>query len=401
MHARASAVWCAVFTVVLLTGCTAGAGGSDESPPVEATLTIRSGEVTVETADGQAAGADGDVLAAGDVVTVSAADALAELTWSDGAVTRLGPDTSFTVGAPGERVGARGVQDGGVSWNRVVPADADAEAAITPYVLGVRDADPVSDRGDLFVVDCRAESCRIAGTGGGGADGSKTTFRRGLIETEVVSEMPVSWEALMVDAWAERNAELDEEAGMVPVADLFADAEPSRGVLEGTFDVLRTGRERSCIGESCSQLVLLQPGETRELVYAFHRDCASAGCATTVDTQAIDTGTGGVIDETVPLITGADTFTWGTDNEGSICLWTYEDGATAETGRTANTIRWSVTPTKAEVRDGVFVVTELQGAAEASLSILERVSSAAFPGCEAFEVEWSGASDLVLTRRDG
>ncbi|HEX5730511.1 hypothetical protein [Microbacterium sp.] len=400
MRARAGGVWCVVFAVAGLTGCNAPPGGTDGSPPIEATLAIHSGEAAVETADGTGDGADGETLAAGDVVTVSGQDALVELTWSDGAVTRLGPDTSFTVGAPGDRLGARGLQSGGVSWNRVSAA-RDAEEDAAPYVLAVDGASPVSDRGELFVVDCRAEACRIAGTGGGGADGSKTTFRRGLIETEVVGEMPVSWEALMVDPWAEANAALDEAGGLAPVADLFADAEPSRGVLEGTFDVLRTGRERSCSGARCSELVLIQPGETRSLVYTFNRDCLPAsGCATSVDTQFVDTDTGAVNDENVPLVTSAETFTWGRDVEGSICLWTYEDGFSTETGHQANSIRWSVTPSKAEIRDGVFVVTELTGTAEASLKIVEHVSPE-FPGCEALEVEWSGASDLVLTRRDG
>jgi len=402
MHARAVAVSCVLFAVVGLAGCAAPPVPAEEAP-VTATLRLHSGEASVETAEGDMAGSDGDILVAGDVVFVSGGEALVELRWSDGAITRLGPGTTFTVGEPAERLGTRGVQSGGVSWNRVPSGEADAlPDAIAPYVLAIDGGSPVSDRGELFVIDCRGESCRIGGTGGNGADGSKTTFRRDEIETEVEAEKPVSWEALMVDAWAEENAALDEAGGLLPVAELFADAEPARGVLEGTFDVVRTSRGGTCTGGPCAELRLGVAGDVLNLVYTFHRDCAAAdGCSTSVDTQFTDTHTGEINDDTVPLVTGAETFTWGRDVEGSICLYTYEDGFSVETGHQANSIRWSVTPTKAEVRNGVFVVTELRGNGEASLEVTEPVDSASYPGCESLEVEWASASDLVLTRRDG
>jgi hypothetical protein len=203
----------------------------------------------------------------------------------------------------------------------------------------------------------------------------------------------------MVDAWAEENAALDEAGGLVPVADLFVDAEPARGVLEGTYDVSLTRGARSCTG-ACDQLTGLNSGTSRQLVYSFRRQCdPSAGCSTAVETQSINTHTGDVIDDTVPLVTDAETFTWGTDQEVPICEWTYDVGTTTLTGRADNRIRWSVSPTAAEMRDGVYVITELEGSTDSYLKIIEHVDSLQFPGCETLEVEWTSGADMKLTRR--
>lgn len=373
-------------------------GCSASDPPAEddisATVAIHSGEASVETEDGSEPLENGDDVVTGDVVTTSGADAIVELAWSDGAITRLGPDTSFTVGQPTERLGARGTQAGGVSWNRIAAED---DPAAGPYVVRTDEGDTASDQGDLFVIDCRGEVCRVVGTGGTGGDGSKTTFRRGGVDTQVTAGAPAVWGELMGDEWAERNAALDEDADLPPVADLFAEADPSRGLVEGTFDVLRTGRGWECTGGRCGELSLLRPGETRELVFRFFTECSGgAPCAPMVDTQTIDTQTGEIIDSTVPLIAGATTYAWGTDNELPICRWTYADGTTEDTGLAQNQVRWEVTPTKAEVIDGVYRVTELTGSGKGFLKIKER-TAAQFPGCETLETEWNSASDFALT----
>ncbi|WP_344062194.1 hypothetical protein [Microbacterium pumilum] len=380
-----------------LAACAPPAADDGGPPTASAVLAIRAGEAEVDSGDGPEAAEDGQDLAPGDVVTAVGDGAIVELAWSDGSVTRLGPDTVFTVGSPGEPLSTRGVQEAGISWNRVADVDQDAGATV-PYIVDVAEGERAGDRGSLFVIDCQATPCRIVGTGGSGADGSKTSFRRGGVTTEIVSGDPAAWNQLMVDEWAAANADLDVEAGFLPVAELFNGEDPSRGLVDGTYEVLRTDTGWNCAGQGCSSLRSRSLGETRTLAYRFHTDCPEEGgpCSTMVDTQAINTLTNEIIDSTVPLVSGAESFAWGTDDTGAVCIWTYADGSTAETGQTRNLIRWEVTPTHAEVIDGVYRVTELTGGSVASLKIVEHTSPA-FPGCETLEYEWDSSADLVLT----
>jgi len=374
----------------------------------EATLAVQAGSATVTATPSDDDGDDTEVieitpdeqmprpLMPGDTIVTGGADAMVDIAWSDGALTRLGPGTTFTVGDPAGMLGARGRQDGGLTWNRVSPADG-----TTAYAIDVEETGRTRDRGELFVVDCREQPCRVRASGGAGGDGSLTSVRRNAVETVVDSARLATWTELVSDEWAERSAALDSEAGLTPVEDLFTDADPSRGVLEGAFDVVRTGVEAQCTGPLCADLHILQPGKVRELTFVFHVDCAAAGsCEASVDTQTISTMDGSLLDATTALVAGADQYTWGTDDRRALCIWTYADGTTEEVGSALNTVRWSVTPTAAEVRDGRFVVTELRGRTQSDFSILER-SGAAYPGCEQFEAEWSGVSDLVLTKRGG
>jgi len=387
---RGAAVIVVATAMTLLAGCAPSEPAAEAGP--HAVLRVHAGDAAV-TRDGRPAEASaGDALLPGDVVTTSGAAAMADVAWSDGAITRLGPDTVFTVGDPVGALASRGAQDGGRTWNRTSSG---------PYAIDVAGAGRTRDRGELFVVDCRDVPCRILATAGRGGDGSLTSLRRAGVETVVDSSRLATWTELLSDEWALASAQLDEEAGLGLVSALFSDAEPSRGVLEGTFDVTRTGRVAECDGASCDRLHILQPGAERALTFVFHVDCAAGGgCDASVDTQTIDTADGALIDATTPLVAGEESYSWGTDQELPICIWTYADGTTEEVGRSRNAVRWTVTPTAAEVREGRFVVTELRGTTQSSLEIAEDVGSG-YPGCEQFAVEWSSASDMVLTKRGG
>lgn len=376
----------------MLAGCAPAVPAPDPGPTAE--LIVRSGTATVAAAasGGEAVeAASGAAVLAGDVVTTAGDDAMVDVAWSDGAVTRLGPDTVFTVGDPATALGSRGAQDGGVTWNR----------AAEDYAIDVVGTGRTQDRGELFVVDCRSEPCRVRASGGLGGDGSLTSLRRTGVETVVDSARLATWSELMSEDWAVRSAVLDEEQGLTPVEDLFDGGDPSRGVLEGAFDVVRTGTGSTCSGALCSQLHILQEGEVRDLTFVFHVDCPTEDpCEASVDTQTINTADGSLMDDTTQLVAGAESYTWGTDNARGICTWGYADGSTEEVGSAANVVRWEVRPTAAEVIDGRFVVTELTGSTRSSLEIVEPVP-AGYPGCEQYEVEWAGSSDLVLTRRAG
>lgn len=401
MRALGAAAGVVGIVLGLLTACAPAPEPAEVAGP-EAVLKIHAGSASVirGTGDDDAAAGESDAtvaasgtsLAEGDEVTTQGADAMVDVTWSDGAITRLGPDTVFTVGDPAAPLGSRGQQEGGLTWNR---------AADTDYSIDVAGAERARDRGELFVIDCRLDPCRVLASGGSGGDGSITSLRRTGVVTVVDSSRLATWNSLMADEWAQASNEIDRKAGLPPVEDLFADADPSRGVLEGTFDVVRTGVASECTGATCDQLVLLKPGEVRRLTFVFHDDCDDSGaCQSRVDTQAINTTDGSVIDSTVELVSGAETYTWGTDDTLPVCIWQNADGSTQDVGSARNVIRWEVEPTAAEVRDGRFVVTELRGRARGSLETLE-VPGPQFPGCEAFVVEWSGESELVLTKREG
>jgi hypothetical protein len=394
MRALGTMVGIAAVVASVLTGCAPPATEPDEAGP-SATLQVHAGSATIESGDSAApsvAPASGTEVAPGDVVTTVGDDAMIDIAWSDGAVTRLGPDTAFTVGDPAAVLGSRGEQRGGLTWNRAAADDDD-------YAIDVVGAGRTRDRGELFVVDCRADPCRVLASGGLGGDGSVTSVRRTGVETVVDSSRLATWSSLMSDEWARLSNELDVKAGLTPVEDLFADADPSRGVLEGTFDVVRTGVESECTGSQCDALVLLQPGQVRNLEFVFHEDCDADGvCASRVDTQTINTSDGSIIDTTTDLVSGADTYTWGTDDTIAVCIWQYADGTTVDVGSARNAVRWEVRPTAAEVRDGRFMVTELRGRAWGSLETVEP-PGAEFPGCEAYLLEWTGESDLVLTKR--
>lgn len=394
MRAWGAAVAVAVVIAGLCVGCSPTPEEEPDGPRAE--LRVHAGDATVESStagpDGAARAAEtGDDVDAGDRIVTAGPEAMVDVVWSDGAVTRLGPGTAFTVGDPAAPLGSRGRQDGGVTWNRTAEVDA--------YAIDVDGTGRTRDRGELFVVDCRAEPCRILASGGAGGDGSLTSLRRTGVETVVDSARLTTWGELMADEWAEASAQVDAESGLPPVEDLFADADPSRGVLEGVFDVVRTGVKRTCTGAPCDDLVLLKPGEVRNLTFVFHQYCTTGQrCEARVDTQTINTADGSIIDTTTQLVAGAETYTWGTDDALPVCIWQYADGTTREVGSAANSVRWEVRPTAAEVREGRFIVTELRGRAWGSLKTLEPPGPE-FPGCEAFLVEWTGESDLVLTKR--
>lgn len=210
MRARAVIVG-ALIAALAFAGCTAEPDRDPTPEPsepsmtsaplesVQATLAVHAGAATVQSAAATADAATGDVLAEGDVIAVAGENALIELTWSDGAITRLGDGSSFTVGAPAAS-GERGRQAGGLSWNRMPPPIVDElSARVAAYVVLLDGDDHVSDRGELFVVDCRDALCRVTGA----ADPPPPE----LCESDPGGTA----------AWVDANVALDELAGFVPI----------------------------------------------------------------------------------------------------------------------------------------------------------------------------------------
>ncbi len=135
------------------------------------------------------------------------------------------------------------------------------------------------DRGSLFVIDCQATPCRIVGTGGSGADGSKTRSAAAESRRRSSRATRPRGRQLMVDDWAEANADLDVEAGLLPVADLFDAADPSRGTasMAPTRCCAQTP-DSNCTGSDARTIEPgVRPGDdARRWSSGSTRDCGDA-----------------------------------------------------------------------------------------------------------------------------
>ena len=120
--------WAIVVAILAIVAVVAGilifTGGESEAKQF-ATLQISEGQVDVRKAGaGFAAGRDGQSLTQGDVIRTGP-DGLADITYFDGSLTRLGPDTEFTItelatldnDAQSKRI--KGSHVRGRTWNRV------------------------------------------------------------------------------------------------------------------------------------------------------------------------------------------------------------------------------------------------------------------------------------------
>ncbi len=391
------------LTALVISACTAtpepDATQAEEAQPLTAVVTVLEGSVRVTDAAGTTIDPPTDgsefVVREGDRVVASGDDALVELAWSDGAITRIGAATTFTIGGIDALDTARGVQDGGLSWNRESEA-SDAE----PY--GVRvDESFVTDRGEYFVVDCRSQSCRTVGVGGAGGDGSKTTYRDAETETAVTAGMPANWGELFSDTWVQRNAELDEDVGFAPAADAFMSADPSRAVLLGNYDTVQTVVDSACTGGACADYELPVPvGKVSQSVMTFGQDCSRGiPCLATVEAT-----TTRVVDRvetraTYDLAFDGAGYSWRLFENTAVCIWTYPDGTKENVGAGDNVITWQATPTAAEIVDGQFVVTSLTGQGRSEVTISEPIDRGMYPGCEYWELQWHNETTMTLERQ--
>lgn len=390
MGRRAVSALAVLLVATGLTACAAGVAESDDPQPVWATLHLHEGEVVVTDSDGARLGSsDHDELPDGAVVAVTGAEALVEVRWSDGAVTRLGDGSRFVVAGQDPTDPARGRLETGVSWNRVPEQAAD-------YVVSAGER-LVGEEGPFFVVDCRSGDCLTTGSGGEG-DGSTTSYRwREGAEASTTSCTP--YDTLFGDPWVRSNALLDEEQGFAPIDDAFADADPACASLTGAFDVTVTTLVQDCRGGIAECQRRPAVGTVVERSYVFGVDC-SAGipCTPVVTTQYVRTGSDEVLSETVPLSFDGRQYSWARPGSTTNCVWTFGDGSTAEVGASEWMSEWSVRPTDAELVDGSYVVTAASGEASTTVRIVERIDRGRFPGCELWEADADDRSSLDLTR---
>jgi FecR protein len=106
------------------------------SKPVLARLTVRNPNVDVKGKKQRAfhTGASGQVLRQGDSLKTDASGGLAEISYTDGSFTRLGPNTEFEITKLTEKQGARQTQGTltvGSTWNRAAKVSETGSFEIT------------------------------------------------------------------------------------------------------------------------------------------------------------------------------------------------------------------------------------------------------------------------------
>lgn len=386
----------ALIVAGALSACTPTATESEPdqpAAPLTAVVTVHSGEATV-TAEGQTVIAAGTRVGAGDAVAATGTDALVELSWSDGAVTRLGAGAEFTIEQPAGALDERGSQTGGLTWNR--PAERGGE----PYGVRIEGAN-VTNRGPFFAVDCRADPCRVIAPVAADEVGTITAFRWGDETTTSVASRAATWGELFADPWVQRNADLDAVAGFGPVTDAFR-ADPALAALTGTYDVTAVGSTLECTGGGCADYALVTPGTTRTFTATFGTDCTRGlPCVPQITTEYGDLTTDERHSRTLDLRLSGAEYTWGFTDTVPLCVWTHTNGLTEPTGTGLNALSWSVRPKAAEMVDGEFVVTALSGTSRAGTAIIDRTDTNRFPGCDHWEVEWAATGTIELTRRVG
>jgi uncharacterized cupin superfamily protein len=249
MRGRSDTAWPAFFSatlaVALLAAC-GGGGGKAESTSSAAKLKIRdqAAEAKLKTATQFVAATDGQALALGDTVKTNGTG-FAQVDYSDGSLTRIDSNASFTVtdlSSAGQAQRVVGTLDGGRAWSnvqKVTSSDGRYEVDTTVATASVR--------GTHFDTDCRASSgaCTftvVDGTVGvtptGGAEVSLTAGQTVVVHKDGTVERLAdrTLDELRTDPWIAQNIALDggdETSG-----------QSSKGLhtedLAGTFKVTRT-----------------------------------------------------------------------------------------------------------------------------------------------------------------
>jgi hypothetical protein len=184
-----------------------------------ATLKIRDGDVDYKAANANAfaAARDGQALKQGDALKTDA-EGLAEINYTDGSYTRLGPDTEFTITTLTDQQGARQTQGTltvGSTWNRAVEVSETGSFKIS---AGGATA---AVEGTLFAVICREESGQLACDFFDIFDPISVTFQGSTVPlgnaTKVTLDQgalgevqPVTREELVANPFINANAFLDE-----------------------------------------------------------------------------------------------------------------------------------------------------------------------------------------------
>ena len=199
------------------------------SNAVLATLTIRTPNVDIKSKKKTtfAKGASGQVLHEGDTLKTDATNGLAEISYTDGSYTRLGPDTEFSITKLSEKQGVRQTQGTltvGSTWNRAAKV---AESGSFEVSAGGATA---AVEGTLFSVVCTVpNSCQfidlfdpVLVTMGGAQVQLESAKSVQLDQGQLGSVANLSREDLLANLWVAGNIFLDNALNFGQESDLPA-----------------------------------------------------------------------------------------------------------------------------------------------------------------------------------
>lgn len=360
----------AVLFAVTLAACSPTGGASG-------TLRVLAGEATV---DGSAVTAELRVEP-GEVVETSGSGALVEIQWADGAFTRLAEDTRFVIG----QADSRGTLETGTVWNAV-------GSAASGYTIDTQRGAVVGSADTTFAVRCDDGCDGVVATGSVRVDDAQAvapaTFVVGAGDIQ-----PANWDAVYGDAFALTNSARDEQAGFASPAQAWGSRAPALGSLDGFFEGPGQNLTQECTGwaEECArvQSTIFDYDGTSD--FTFTADCAGTlPCTPAIEFEVTATD-GGTRTTTYPLVFDGTSYTLDQVlNEKAYCV--FQDGRPDE-GRWTNSIRGTFTPTAGEVRDGAWVVTEMDAQLASDLVLVEATTD---PTCAEFEYEWINERSATL-----
>jgi hypothetical protein len=301
------------------------------------------------------------------------ATGFAEVAYLDGSRTRLDVNTEFEVLALVDDAGVASTRTSmelGRTWHRVESVGA-ADGGFTVETSQAT----ATVRGTAFAVEClTAEACRYVVAEGvvelALADGTVIELVAPSA-VEVVNGVAgavvaVPYDGVFGDPWLADNGTRDAAAGFADAATMYQAHGPAYASLSGTYSGTRTVTQLDCVA-ACHP-TSPPVGDVAERSYTFAVDCSTGvSCAGTVNTEYMNNDQ--LVTADVPLVFDGATYTWALAYENADCYWdensngVYDPDVDPTEGVMASDGSWSMTPAAAEIRDGAWVVTALEGTA--------------------------------------
>ncbi len=300
---------------------------------------------------------DPQPVAVGDTVRTDRTG-FAEIAYFDGSFTRLDVDTQFEILELADDVAESTVRTRmgvGRTWHRVESLGEGGSFAVETSVA------TAVVQGTAFSVACATEaSCTFTVVEGRlrieVADGTSVELVAPAALTVdddgADDPVPVPWDAAFPDGWLLDNAERDASSGFASAAEVYEAHGPAYASMVGSLTGSRTIVSITCTsycGPDASEADIGFVDD--ELSIDLSYDCDAGPCALVSQSGARYLFDGLVYRASIPVVEEP--------GDGD-CSYVPDDGSAPEvTGRITQTFEVTLTPTAAEIRDGVYLVTEL------------------------------------------
>jgi len=206
--------------------------------------------------------------------------------------------------------------------------------------------------------------------------------------------VPLPWDSAFADPWLADNATRDAGAGFADAGTVFSAHGPAFGSMAGPFTGTRTITALTCTtycDESASEADI---GTATPLEPELRTDCSSGTCAMMGQAGVPYAFDGTSYRVQIPTV-------W-EDGMGTCSYQPADGGPEQVTGSLNEVTEATLTPTAAEIRDGVYAVTSLDYAAVVTLTTEGHCAVAtdlasldeymALPPYEGYTVTWSGSA---------